>query len=48
VIDFTGWFDMPIRMMWIGGIFQLLGGGELMIISMLLAIVADVFSPEQR
>ncbi|OKL56129.1 hypothetical protein UA08_08722 [Talaromyces atroroseus] len=42
------WFNLPIRTVWMAGLFQLLGGGEAMATSMLLTLVADVISPEQR
>ncbi|EEA26460.1 hypothetical protein TMatcc_005266 [Talaromyces marneffei ATCC 18224] len=42
------WFNLPIRLLWLAGLFQLPGGGNLMSVTMLMTIMADVFSAEER
>ncbi|RAO67780.1 uncharacterized protein BHQ10_003792 [Talaromyces amestolkiae] len=42
------WFNLPVRLLWLGGVFQLPGGGNLVAVTMLMTIVADVFSAEER
>lgn len=39
---------MPIRLVWLGGLFQLVGGGDIVAGSLLMTIVADVFLAEER
>lgn len=43
-----GWFNLPIRLLWLAGLFQVPGGGDLVASTMLMTIVADVFSAEER
>lgn len=46
----SGWWSdiIPLRMVWFSGFWKLIGGGELAITSVILVIVADVFSEEER
>lgn len=43
-----GWFNLPLRLLWLAGLFQVPGGGELVAVTMIMTIVADVFSAEER
>ncbi|PCG96786.1 Major facilitator superfamily domain, general substrate transporter [Penicillium occitanis (nom. inval.)] len=42
------WFNLPIRLLWLAGLFQVPGGGDLVALTMLMTVVADVFSAEER
>lgn len=44
----SGWFNLPIRLLWLAGLFQVPGGGDLVAVTMLMTVVADVFSAEER
>lgn len=46
--DLPGWFNLPIRLLWLAGLFQVPGGGDLVAVTMLMTVVADVFSAEER
>lgn len=39
---------MPLRLVWLSGLWRLIGGGDLVTTSMVLVIVADLFSEEER
>ncbi|KAJ5100024.1 hypothetical protein N7532_007025 [Penicillium argentinense] len=39
---------LPLRMIWLSGIFRIIGGGDQVVLSMAVAMVADVFSEEER
>lgn len=38
----------PVRLIWLSAIFLLIGGGATVFAATLLALIADVFSEEQR
>lgn len=45
----AAWSDvLPLRMVWLTGLFRVIGGGDQVVLSMAIAIVADVFSEEER
>ncbi|KAJ5378504.1 hypothetical protein N7509_011623 [Penicillium cosmopolitanum] len=39
---------LPLRMVWMTALFRIIGGGDQVITSMAIAMVADVFSEEER
>lgn len=39
---------LPLRMVWMSGLFRIIGGGDQVFTSIAVAIVADVFSEEER
>lgn len=39
---------MPLRMVWLSGLFKVIGGGDQVISATALTMVADVFSEEER
>ncbi|RJE18438.1 MFS transporter [Aspergillus sclerotialis] len=38
----------PLRLVWISGLFRIIGGGDLVVTSLVCVMVADVFSEEDR
>jgi len=45
---YSGWFDWPLRLVWLTGIARAPGGGQLVATTMLLTIVADIFEADER
>lgn len=45
-----GYFSdiMPLRMIWFSGLFRIIGGGDQVLVSNALTMVADMFSEEER
>ena len=45
-----GWFSdqLPLRLIWLGPIAQVLGGGTQVATSMMYVILADLFSDEEQ
>lgn len=45
-----GYFSniMPLRMIWMSGLFRIIGGGDQVLVSSALVMVADMSSEEQR
>ncbi|CAG7963727.1 unnamed protein product [Penicillium olsonii] len=39
---------LPLRMVWLSGLFRIIGGGDQVLTSIALVIVADVFSEDER
>ncbi|KAJ5162065.1 hypothetical protein N7492_007457 [Penicillium capsulatum] len=39
---------LPLRMVWLSGLFRLVGGGDQVVVSMAVVMVADIFSEEER
>lgn len=48
VLMYIGWFNLPIRLVWLTGLFRAPGGGEQFATFMLMTIIADVFDEEER
>ena len=45
----AAWSEMlPLRLVWLSGLFRVIGGGDQVVTSMAIAMVADVFSEEER
>ncbi|EED22323.1 MFS multidrug transporter, putative [Talaromyces stipitatus ATCC 10500] len=42
------WFNLPLRLTWLAGLFQIPGGGNLVATTMVMTVVADVFSAGER
>lgn len=42
------WFTLPIRLIWLGTVFQIIGGGNTVLGSMLYAMISDVASDDDR
>lgn len=38
----------PLRMIWLSGIWQMIGGGKASVMSMCFTLIGDVCSPEKR
>jgi hypothetical protein len=45
---YSGWFDWPLRLVWLTGLARAPGGGQLVATTMLLTIVADIFEADER
>lgn len=45
-----GYFSdvMPLRVTWFSGLFRIIGGGDQVLVSNALTMVADMFSEEER
>ncbi|KAJ5719975.1 hypothetical protein N7493_006853 [Penicillium malachiteum] len=43
-----GWFNWPLRLVWLTGMFRAPGGGDQFATFILMTIIADVFNEEQR
>lgn len=45
-----GYFSnvMPLRMVWLSGLFRIIGGGDQVVVSNSLVMVADMVSEEER
>ncbi|KAJ5167488.1 uncharacterized protein N7482_006269 [Penicillium canariense] len=39
---------LPLRLVWLTGLFRVIGGGDKVIVSIVLVMVADIFSEEER
>lgn len=39
---------MPLRMVWLSGLWRIIGGGDQVVVSIALVMVADIFSEEER
>jgi carbon starvation protein CstA len=48
--DNPGYFSnvMPLRMVWLTGLWRMIGGGDQVIVNIALVMVADIFSEEER
>lgn len=38
----------PLRMIWLSGLWQMIGGGQASVMSLCFTLVGDACSPEQR
>ena len=50
VLFLIGWWPhiFPLRLVWISGLFRIIGGGDLVVTSLVCVMIADVFSKEDR
>lgn len=39
---------LPLRLIWLTGLFRVIGGGDQVVVSIALVMVADIFSEEER
>lgn len=39
---------LPLRLVWLTGLFRIIGGGDQVVVSIALVMVADIFSEEER
>lgn len=39
---------LPLRLVWLTGLFRVIGGGDQVVVAIALVMVADVFSEEER
>ncbi|KAJ5578742.1 uncharacterized protein N7459_007706 [Penicillium hispanicum] len=39
---------LPLRMVWLSGLWRVIGGGDQVVVSMALVMIADIFSEEER
>ncbi|KAJ5629585.1 hypothetical protein N7528_003242 [Penicillium herquei] len=48
ILMIIGWFNWPLRLVWLTGMFRAPGGGDQFATFILMTIIADVFNEEQR
>lgn len=50
IFDGPGYFSdfMPLRMVWLSGLWRMIGGGDQVAANICLVMVADIFSEEER
>lgn len=39
---------LPLRLVWLSGLFRVIGGGEQVLTAIALVMIADIFSEEER